>query len=119
VQSAECAAGRQALQCIAGLRRSAQQWGNPFVTERHGTRADVIAKYRAWVAAQPGLMAGSTNCADATSSAGARRSRATATCSSASRTDGDQSPFRSNFARRSGMSSSFIAATAMASPIAG
>jgi hypothetical protein len=32
------------------------KWGNPFVIGRDGTRADVIAKYRAWVAAQPGLM---------------------------------------------------------------
>ncbi|MCK1494411.1 DUF4326 domain-containing protein [Bradyrhizobium sp. 180] len=32
------------------------KWGNPFVIGRDGTRADVIAKYRAWIAAQPGLM---------------------------------------------------------------
>jgi hypothetical protein len=31
-------------------------WGNPFVIGRDGTRADVIAKHRAWVVAQPALM---------------------------------------------------------------
>jgi hypothetical protein len=33
------------------------RWGNPFVIGRHGTRDEVIAKYRAWVLAKPGLMA--------------------------------------------------------------
>ncbi|UFW92016.1 DUF4326 domain-containing protein (plasmid) [Bradyrhizobium barranii] len=32
------------------------KWGNPFVIGRDGTRAEVIAKYRAWNAAQPALM---------------------------------------------------------------
>ena len=32
------------------------KWGNPFVIGRDGSRADVIAKYRAWVVAQPELM---------------------------------------------------------------
>ncbi len=32
------------------------KWGNPFVIGRDGTRAAVIAKYRAWVVAQPALM---------------------------------------------------------------
>lgn len=27
------------------------KWGNPFVIGRHGSRADVIAKYRGWVVA--------------------------------------------------------------------
>lgn len=33
------------------------KWGNPFVIGRHGDRAEVIAKYRAWVCEQPALMA--------------------------------------------------------------
>lgn len=28
-------------------------WGNPFVIGNDGTRADVIAKYREWLLAQP------------------------------------------------------------------
>jgi hypothetical protein len=32
------------------------KWGNPFVIGRDGTRAEVIAKYRAWVLNQPQLM---------------------------------------------------------------
>ena len=47
-----------------GKRSSATQvyigrpskWGIPFVIGRDGTRADVIAKYRASVATQPELM---------------------------------------------------------------
>lgn len=47
-----------------GKRSSAMQvyigrpskWGNPFVIGRDGSRADVIAKYRAWIVAQPALM---------------------------------------------------------------
>lgn len=47
-----------------GKRSSATQlyigrpskWGNPFVIRRDGSRADVIAKYRAWIVAQPALM---------------------------------------------------------------
>ena len=47
-----------------GKRSSATQlyigrpskWGNPFVIRRDGSRADVIAKYRAWIGAQPALM---------------------------------------------------------------
>ena len=33
-----------------------RKWGNPFVIGRDGTRADVIAKYRAWIVTQPALM---------------------------------------------------------------
>jgi hypothetical protein len=33
------------------------EWGNPFKLGRDGTRADVIAKYRAWIVQQPALMA--------------------------------------------------------------
>jgi hypothetical protein len=33
------------------------KWGNPFVIGRDGTRDEVIAKYRAWIARQPSLMA--------------------------------------------------------------
>lgn len=32
-------------------------WGNPFVIGKDGTRADVIAKYRAWLEARPELVA--------------------------------------------------------------
>ncbi len=47
-----------------GKRSSATQlfigrpskWGNPFAIECDGSRADVIAKYRAWIGAQPALM---------------------------------------------------------------
>lgn len=47
-----------------GKRSSATQlyigrpskWGNPFVIGRDGSRADVIAKYRAWIVARPALM---------------------------------------------------------------
>lgn len=47
-----------------GKRSSAMQvyigrpskWGNPFAIGRDGSRADVIAKYRAWIVAQPALM---------------------------------------------------------------
>ena len=33
------------------------KWGNPFVIGHHGTREEVIAKYRAWAVGQPALMA--------------------------------------------------------------
>lgn len=33
------------------------RWGNPFAIGRDGTRADVIAKYRAWITDQPDLLA--------------------------------------------------------------
>ena len=32
------------------------KWGNPFVIGRDGSRADVIAKYRAWIVTQPERM---------------------------------------------------------------
>ncbi len=32
------------------------KWGNPFQIGKHGTRTEVIAKYRAWVCDQPELM---------------------------------------------------------------
>lgn len=32
------------------------KWGNPFVIGRDGSREEVIAKYRAWVASQPKLL---------------------------------------------------------------
>jgi hypothetical protein len=38
-----------------GLRAS--KWANPFRIGRDGTRPDVIGKYRAWLLAQPELMA--------------------------------------------------------------
>lgn len=33
------------------------KWGNPFVIGKDGTRAEVIAKYEAWIVEQPELMA--------------------------------------------------------------
>jgi len=33
------------------------KWGNPFHIGQHGTRAQVIAKYRSWLLQQPSLMA--------------------------------------------------------------
>ncbi len=35
----------------------ATKWGNPFVIGRDGDRAEVIAKYREWIAEQPELLA--------------------------------------------------------------
>ncbi len=32
------------------------RWGNPFVIGRDGTRADVIARYEAWLLEQPELV---------------------------------------------------------------
>lgn len=32
-------------------------WGNPFVIGRDGSRAEVIAKYEAWLGKQPKLLA--------------------------------------------------------------
>lgn len=32
------------------------RWGNPFEIGKDGTRAEVIAKYEAWVRAQPGFL---------------------------------------------------------------
>ncbi|MBB6469416.1 hypothetical protein HNQ96_005306 [Aminobacter lissarensis] len=32
------------------------KWGNPFVIGRDGSRAEVIAKYRAWLSSQPELL---------------------------------------------------------------
>lgn len=33
------------------------KWGNPFRLDRDGTRAEVIAKYKAWIQTQPQLLA--------------------------------------------------------------
>ena len=33
------------------------KWGNPFVIGQDGTRAEVIAKHRAWICDQPELIA--------------------------------------------------------------
>ena len=33
------------------------KWGNPFVIGRDGTRAEVVAKHRAWICDQPELIA--------------------------------------------------------------
>lgn len=56
MQGLERTEGRQALNCRPGLHRPPEQVGNPFVIGRDGTRAEVIAKYREWVVAQPELM---------------------------------------------------------------
>ena len=32
------------------------KWGNPFVIGKHGSRAEVIARYRKWVCEKPELM---------------------------------------------------------------
>lgn len=32
-------------------------WGNPFIIGRDGSRAEVIAKYEAWIDTQPQLLA--------------------------------------------------------------
>ncbi|MBN8888683.1 MAG: hypothetical protein J0H91_00100 [Rhodospirillales bacterium] len=85
---------------------------------RDGTRAEVIAKYRAWIAAQPALM-NALEQLRGRDLISARRSHATATCWSNSPTGADHAPVWSNVARRSGMSSSFIAAAVMASVIVG
>ena len=31
-------------------------WGNPFHVGKHGTRAEVVARYRKWLLAQPELV---------------------------------------------------------------
>lgn len=33
------------------------KWGNPFIVGKHGTRRDVVEKYRAWIMQQPHLLA--------------------------------------------------------------
>jgi Domain of unknown function (DUF4326) len=33
------------------------KWGNPFVIGKHGTRTEVIEKYRAYILSRPWLMA--------------------------------------------------------------
>jgi hypothetical protein len=50
------------------------KWGNPFRIGADGDRAAVIAKRERWVADQHHLLARSTSCAAATSSAFTRRS---------------------------------------------
>ncbi len=32
------------------------KWGNPFVIGQHGTREEVIAKYKEWLISQPELI---------------------------------------------------------------
>jgi hypothetical protein len=39
------------------LHRAPSKWGNPFVIGRDGTRDDVVARYEAWLLAQPELVA--------------------------------------------------------------
>jgi hypothetical protein len=38
-------------------RIPASKWGNPFMVGKHGTRAEVIEKYRNWICDQPDLVA--------------------------------------------------------------
>lgn len=33
------------------------KWGNPYIIGRHGTRAEVVARYRKWLCDNPDLMA--------------------------------------------------------------
>ena len=40
---------------FVGLQAS--RWANPFTVGKHGTRAEVIARYRAWLCNQPDLLA--------------------------------------------------------------
>ena len=56
MQGLERAKGRQALSAMQVYIGRPSKWGNPFVIGRDGSRADVIAKYRAWIVAQPALM---------------------------------------------------------------
>jgi hypothetical protein len=55
VQRLERAESRQALERDAALHRPPEQMGKP-VRHRTGSRADVIAKYRAWIVTQSELM---------------------------------------------------------------
>ncbi len=94
------------------------KWGNPFVIGRDSTRAEVIAKYREWVV-QPELMGALDELRGRDVVCWCAPHHATATRSPTSLTGGDHSPAPSNRARRSGISSSFIAAAAIASPTVG
>ena len=38
-------------------RLAESKWKNPFIEGRDGTRAEIVAKHRAWVCDQPNLMA--------------------------------------------------------------
>jgi hypothetical protein len=38
-------------------RRGSSKWGNPFKEGIHGSRDEVIEKFRAWIVQQPHLMA--------------------------------------------------------------
>ena len=42
---------------VARYRLPESKWHNPFIEPRDGTRAEVIAKHRAWLCDQPVLMA--------------------------------------------------------------
>jgi hypothetical protein len=55
VQRLERAESRQALERDAALHRPPEQMGHP-VRHRTRSRADVIAKYRAWFVTQPERM---------------------------------------------------------------
>lgn len=56
MQGLERAKRRQALERDATYIGRPSKWGNPFVIGRDGSRADVIAKYRACIVAHPALM---------------------------------------------------------------
>jgi hypothetical protein len=32
------------------------KWGNPFILDKDGTRAEIIEKYRKWILTQPNLL---------------------------------------------------------------
>lgn len=52
----ECAGSQQALNAARVYIGRPSKWGNPFVIGCDGSRADVIAKYCAWIVVQPALM---------------------------------------------------------------
>jgi hypothetical protein len=46
---------------LARYRLPESKWDNPFIEPRDGTRAEMIAKHRAWLCDQPVLMAALPN----------------------------------------------------------
>ena len=54
------------------------KWANPFTIKQEADRETAIAAYERWLRQQPSLMDALPNCADAISTAGARRCPATA-----------------------------------------
>jgi hypothetical protein len=48
--------GQDSYPCWAVRIDRRTKWGNPFVVGKHGTRAEVIAKFEAWLLEQPKLL---------------------------------------------------------------